>query len=183
MFHVKPFSNFYGSKKNAEFAGNSAEKRKRPKIGNPNSSLERHGTWRFSETTERGSCILEVEDFGVFVIRRIHALEFGVGFEHMDLGFTAVIADECSAQTEPLIAGLVHSAKLDLAVFLDLLRDIFGLAGLDVELALENFDGPERAYFRFVAINRCEEIGAAFLDKVFDFFHYTLLNEITVDNI
>ena len=169
--------------KNAEFTGNSAEKRKRPKMGNPKSRLERHGARRFSETAERGGCILEVEDFGVFVIRGIHALEFGVGFEHMDLGFTAVIADERSAQTEPLIAGLVHGTKLDLAIFLDLLRDILGLAGLDVELAFENFNGPERAYFRFVAIDRCEEIGAAFLDKVFDFFHYILLNEITVDNI
>ena len=152
-------------------------------MGNPKSRLERHGARRFSETAERGGCILEVEDFGVFVVRGIHALEFGVGFEHMDLGFTAVIADECSAQTEPLIAGLVHSAKLDLAIFLDLLRNILGLAGLDVELAFENFNGPEGAYFRFVAINRCEEIGAAFLDKVFDFFHYILLNEITLINI
>ena len=152
-------------------------------MGNPKSSLERHGTWRFSETAERGSCILEVEDFGVFVIRGIHALEFGVGFEHMDLRFTTVIADERSAQTQPLIAGLVHGTKLDLAIFLDLLRNILGLAGLDVELAFENFDCPEGAYFRFVAIDRREEIGAAFLDKVFDFFHYILLNEITLINI
>ena len=45
----------------------------------------------------------------------------------MDLGFTAVITDESSAQTKPLIAGLVHSAKLHLAVFLDLLRNILDL--------------------------------------------------------
>ena len=145
--------------------------------------LELHGTRRFSETAERGGCILEVEDFGVFVVRGIHALEFGIGFEHMNLRFTTVIADERSAQTEPLIAGLVHGTKLDLAIFLDLRRDILGLAGLDVELAFENFNGPEGAHLRFVSINRCEEIGAAFLDKVFDFFHYILLNEITVDNI
>ena len=144
-------------------------------MGNPKSRLERHGARRFSETAERGGCILEVEDFGVFVVRGIHALEFGVGFEHMDLGFTTVIADERSAQTEPLIAGLVHSAKLDLAVFLDLLRDILGLAGLDVELAFENFDGAKRTYFRVVAVNCCEEIGPAFLDEILDFFHKMFL--------
>ena len=152
-------------------------------MGNLKSRLERHGARRFSKTAERSGRILEVKNFSILVIRGIHALEFGVGFEHVDLRFTTVIADKRSTQTQPLVASLVHGTKLDLAIFLDLLRDILGLAGLDVELALENFDGPERAYFRFVAINRCEEIGAAFLDKVFDFFHYILLNEITVDNI
>ena len=93
----------------------------------------------------------------------------------MDLGFTAVIADESSRKTEPLGAGFVHGAKLDFAVFLDLLRNILGLARLDVKLALENFDSAERTYFRFVAVNRCEEIGPAFLDEILDFFHYILL--------
>ena len=145
--------------------------------------LEFHSAWRFSKATERGGCILEVENFGIFIIWGIHTLQFGVGFEHMDLGFTAIVADESSAQTEPLIASFVHSTKLNLAIFLNLLRDILGLARLDVELALENFDSPERAHFRFIAIDCCEKIGTAFLDKVLDFFHYILLNEITVDNI
>lgn len=96
-------------------------------------------------------------------------------FEHVCLGFTAIIADERSRKAEPLAAGLVHGAKLYLAVCQDLFRDILGLAGLNVELAFENVDGPERTYFRLVTINCCKEISTSFLDKFFNFFHVFLL--------
>ena len=57
---------------------------------------------RFGEAAECGNRILEIEDFGVFIVRRIHALEFRVGLEHVDLGFTAVIADESSRNKVPV---------------------------------------------------------------------------------
>ena len=126
-----------------------------------NNQLKFHDTRRFSEAAKCSGRVLEIEDFSVRIISGIHALEFRVGFEHVDLGFTAVIADERSRKAEPLGAGFVHGAKLDFAVFLDLLRDVLGLACLDVKLAFENFDGTERADFRFVAVNCRQEIGAA----------------------
>ena len=139
--------------------------------------LELHGTWGRPEAVERGSRVLEIEDFGIFVIRGVHRLQFRIIFEHVDLGFTAVIADEGAGDTQPLGASLVHGADFDLAVFLDLLGAVLGLARLDVEFALEYFDGAERAHTRLVTVDRREEICTAFLDKILDFFHNGLLDE------
>lgn len=139
------------------------------------SKLEFHSTRRSSEGVERSCRVLEIEHFGIVVIGRIHELEFGIVLEHMDLGFATVIADKCTGNAKPLVSLGVHGTNLDLAVFLNLLGAVLRLAGLNVELALENFDGTEGAYTRLVAVNCRQKVGATFLDEVLDFFHIDLL--------
>ena len=143
--------------------------------------LELYNSGRRAETEKRRNRILKVKNFGVVVIRGIHGLEARIVFEHVDLRFTAVVTDERTGDTQPLIAFLVHGADFDLAVFLDLLGAVLRLASLDVELALENFDGAEGTDTRLVAVDRGEEIGTAFLDKILDFFHYGLLDDFRVN--
>ena len=92
-------------------------------------------------------------------------------FEHVDLRFAAVVADECSGDADPFVTGLVHGTDFDLAILLDLLGAVLGLAGLDVELAFENVGGAEGAHTRLVTIYGRQKVGAAILEKFFDFFH------------
>lgn len=137
-----------------------------------NNPLEFHGTRGSAEGVKRSRRVLEIQGFGVVVVRGVHRLELGVMLEHVHLGFTTVIANECSGNTKPLIASLVHGANFDLAVFLDLLGAVLGLAGLNVELALENVGGSERTNARLITVNRCQKICTAFLEKLYDFFHF-----------
>ena len=95
--------------------------------------------------------------------------------QHVDLRFAAVVADECSGDADPLVTGGIHRADFDLAVLLDLLGAVLGLAGLDIELALENVGGTERANTRLVTVYRCQKVGATFLEKFYDFFHEMFL--------
>ena len=133
--------------------------------------LELHGTGCRTEAVERGGRVLEVERLGIVIVGGVHRLEFRVVFEHVDLRFAAVVADERPGDTDPLVTGGVHRTDFDLAVFLDLLGAILRLAGLDVELALENVGGTERADARLVAVDRRQEIRTACLEKFYDFFH------------
>lgn len=136
--------------------------------------LKFHGARSRSEAVERGGRILEVERFGVVIVGGVHRLELGVVLQHVDLRFAAVVADECSGDADPFVTGLVHGTDFDLAVLLDLLGAVLGLAGLDVELALENVGGTERADTRLVAVDRRQEIRTAIFEKFYDFFHENL---------
>ena len=79
--------------------------------------------------------------------------------KHVDLRFAAVVADQGTGNADPLVTGLVHGTDFDLAVLLDLLGAVLRLAGLDIELALENVGGTERADARLVAV------GLVFLEQ------------------
>ena len=57
-------------------------------------NLELHGAGSGTEAIERGGRILEVQDFGIVVVGGVHGLEFRIVLEHVDLGFTTVVADE-----------------------------------------------------------------------------------------
>lgn len=136
--------------------------------------LKFHGARSGAEGIERSGCVLEIERFGVVVVGGVHRLELGVVFEHVDLRFAAVVADECSGDADPFVTGLVHGTDFDLAVLLDLLGAVLRLASLDIELALKNVGGTERANTRLVTVYRCQKVGAAFLEKFYDFFHENL---------
>ena len=136
--------------------------------------LEFHCSGSAAETIEGGFAVFEIENFGIFVVRGVHGLEAGVVFKHVDLGFTAIIADQLAGETDPACAGLVHGADFHLAVGLDLLGHILGLASLNVKLAFEDFDGTEGTDLGLVTIYSCQKIGATVLDEFLDFFHIRL---------
>jgi len=138
-------------------------------------NLKFHSTRSGAKAVERSGRVLEVERLGVVVVGGVHRLELGVVLQHVDLRFAAVVADECSGDADPFVTGLVHGTDFDLAVLLDLLGAVLGLAGLDVELALENVGGTERADARLVAVGRREEIRTTCLEKFYDFFHKMFL--------
>ena len=66
---------------------------------------------------------------------------------------------------------------------MNLFRNRFKRPRLDVELAFENVDGPERTHTRLVTFDRREKISTSFLDEIYEFFHVFLINEILKDNI
>jgi len=91
--------------------------------------------------------------------------------EHVDLRFAAVVANKRAGDANPGIARRGGRADFDIAVLLDLLGDVLGLACLDVELAFENLNGAEWAHAGLVAIHGRQVIDAALLDEFLYFFH------------
>ncbi len=139
-------------------------------IGNL-SSLKFHSAGSFGETAESCLGIHEGEDFGVVVVGGVHGLEGRIGFQHLDLGFATVIADQLAGNADPLAGCSIKGTELHLGVCLDLLGNVLGLAGLNAQLAVDDFDGAEGADLGSVTIYCCQEIGAALFDEFFYFFH------------
>lgn len=142
-----------------------------PKTRRQHPLLELHRAGSSRETAESGLGILEVENLGVGIFSLVHGLEAGVGIQHVNLGFQAIIFHQGAAETEPLVAGLVHGANLDLGVGGNLLGNVLGLSSLDVQFAFEDFSGTEGTNLGLISVYGCQEIGATFLEKLYYFFH------------
>lgn len=92
----------------------------------------------------------------------------------MNLGFQAVVFHQGAGDSNPFIASFVHGANLDLGICSNLLGNVLGLAGLNVQLAFEDFCGTERTNLGLITIDGCQEIGTSILKKLYYFFHFRL---------
>jgi hypothetical protein len=134
--------------------------------------LKSEALGRLREGAEGRRSVLEIEDLGVVVVGAVHRLEARVEVEHGLLGLAPVVIYELSAYPEPLLA--VERADLGLRIRRELLGNVLYLAGLDLELTLEEHRGAERAHSRLVAVHRREVVGTDLLQKLinlFDSFH------------
>ena len=98
---------------------------------------------------------MEIEHLSVAVVFVIHAAQAGVGVQHGLFGLDPVILHQLSGDADP--AALMECADLHLGVGQDLLRAGLDLAGLDVQLVLENVGSAEGADAGQIGRASCRE--------------------------
>ena len=103
---------------------------------------------------ESGSSVLEIERLGIVVILIIHSPQIGVGIQHGFLSFDPVILYQFTGNANP--GTLMESRDFHLGVSHDLLRTGFDLAGLDVQLTIENVGGAKRTDTGLITFHRCQ---------------------------
>ena len=96
-----------------------------------------------SKGAEGGYGVLQIQHLGVAIVLVIHIAQAGVVIQHGLLGFYAVILHQFSGNAQP--HAVLESANLALGVGGQLFGHGLGLAGLDIQLALENVGRAEGA--------------------------------------
>ena len=84
----------------------------------------------------------------------------------MLLGSNVVVVNKGAGQSQPFFA--VEAAEFYLGSVC-LLENVFALAGLDIELTLEEIDGSEGSYSGLIAVDGCQIVCSAFLDEFINF--------------
>ena len=79
---------------------------------------EFHSSWCFGKTVECCYTVLQIKNFGIFIIRRVHGLQFRVFIKDVDFCFPSVISEGFCFKSEP--GRSVTRTDLNLIIVLDL---------------------------------------------------------------
>lgn len=115
------------------------------------------------EGAEGGDGVLQVQHLGVGVVLVVHGAQVGVLIQHGLLGLHAVILHQFGSNAQP--HAVLEGAYLALRVGGQLLGHRLGLAGLDVQFALEDVCGAERADTGLVALYGGQIVNTGGLQK------------------
>ena len=127
------------------------------------------------EGADGGLGVLEEIDGGIVVVLVVHGAEARVGIQHGFLHFHTQVLDKGGLDAQPLPSLGVVGADGDLRVRGDLLGDVLHVAGLDIELALDDLGGPERTDLRLVAVCGGKEIDASLVQEISYLLHIILV--------
>ena len=108
--------------------------------------------------------IAQIQDDGIVVRLAVHAAKAGILVQHVLLRFDAVVSNEFAGDPEPFT---VHEgADFGPGIRKELLVHVLDLAGLDVQLPLEDFGRTEGTDAGLAALHGREVIGSRLLQEL-----------------
>ena len=90
--------------------------------------------------------------------------EVGISIQHGLLCLKTIIFNEFAGQADPL--PFVESADLGLGICKKLTRGGFDLAGLNVQLAIEDIGSTEGADTGLITLDCCQIVNTGFFQKI-----------------
>ncbi len=108
--------------------------------------------------------IAQIQDDGIVIRLIVHAAKVGILVQHVLFRLDAFVRNEFAGDAEPFA---VHeSADFGPGIRKELLVHVLDLAGLDVQLPLEDFGRTEGTDTGLAALHGCQVIGSRFLQEL-----------------